>query len=956
MSDRADTPLIGLRFPRRWTSLLWVRILVSLVALIIAFEVFAWARTQYLWFRSVGDQSVFTTLWVTRLVLALVFGALDFAWIAGMMYLAYRLRPRFRPADTSPLLLRYRAAMDLRLRLAIGLPAGFVALWGAASAAGEASTFLAWRNQVPFGVRDPYFGFDASFFVFTYPWLLYLVDQLIAMAVIGIIAAGVVHLMVGGFQGLTPRHRVVQVPGPASAHLSALVALFMVALGLSALLSRYGYELSSNSLFTGVSYTDQHVRFGAKLVVALIAFICAGLFVINAWTRRWAMGWISLILLLVSSIILLGIYPASVQRFKVRPSEPQLESPFIANHITATRAAYGVSAVQTTPNYAATQTVSAGQLKADAEALPSIRLMDPSIIAPTFEALQQKQNYYTFPSVLSVDHYMIDGVSTDAVVAAREINAAAIPDKTWSNVHTVYTHGYGVVAAYGNRRNGDEPAWIEGGLPPTGALDEQQSRIYFGEQSSNYVVVGAPPGTAPVELDTPALTSTGQPSLYTYQGSGGVPIGNWFTRLLYAVHLNDLNLLLSNRVNADSRILTDREPVQRVEQVAPWLVPDSNPYPTVVNGRVVWVIDEYTMTADYPDSQQVGWQAATSDSASSARSVLFDRPVNYVRNSVKATVDAYDGTVTLYAWDESDPILKTWEKAFPGLVKPKASIPADLLSHLRYPQDLFTVQRSILARYHATDPVQWLQKSDLWQVPDDPTKSGSDVQPPYYLSVRWPGESEPVFSLTSGFTPSDRSNLIAYLSVDADASSPGYGTMRILRMADTVQVPGPAQTYSAINSNESVAAKLRLFLGQGSSSAIYGNLLTLPVGGGMLYVEPVYTQTTASSGSYPALRFVVVRFGEHVGIGDTLQQALDQVFQGNSGAATGEGSGGGSSGTPGGTGTTGSVAAATKLLEEAKAAYAAAEAALKQGDLAGYATQIQIAQQKTDQAIAALNP
>ncbi|HET9127350.1 MAG TPA: UPF0182 family protein [Propionibacteriaceae bacterium] len=932
---------------------LWVRILVPLVVVVVGFEALAWIRTQYLWFRSVGDQSVFTTLWVTRLVLALVFGAVDFAWVAGTMYLAYRLRPRFRSANTSVLLLRYRAAMDLRLRLAVGLPAAFVALWGAASGAGAASTFLAWRNQVPFGRTDPYFGLDVSFFVFTYPWLTYLVDHLIAMAVIGIIAAGAVHLMVGGFQGMSLTHRGEESPRAASAHLSVLVALLMIALGLSALLGRYGYEMSDNSLFTGVSYTDQHVRFGAKLVVAIVAFICAGLFILNAWTHRWSLGWLSLILLLVTSIILLGIYPATVQRFKVRPSEPQLEAPYIANHISATRAAYGLSNVKTTPNYAATQTANAGQLKADAEALPSIRLMDPAIVAPTFEALQQKQNYYTFPPVLDVDHYTLDGVSTDAVVAAREINTDAIPDKTWTNLHTVYTHGYGVVAAYGNRRTGDEPVWIEGGLPPTGALNETQGRIYFGEQSSNYVVVGAPQGTPPVELDTPALTASGSPSLYTYTGTGGVPIGNWFDKLLFATRLNDLNLLLSNRVNSDSRILTDRQPVQRVQQVAPWLVPDSDPYPTVVDGRVVWVIDGYTMSANYPDSQQVGWQAATSDSASTARSVLFDRPVNYVRNAVKATVDAYDGTVTLYAWDESDPILKTWEKTYPGLVKPKASIPADLLKHLRYPQDLFTVQRTILARYHATDPVQWLQKSDLWQVPDDPTRPGSDTQPPYYLSVRWPGDSQPVFSLTSGFTPSDRSNLIAYMSVDADASSPGYGTIRVLRMADTVQVPGPAQTYSAINSNEAVAAKLRLFLGQGSSSAIYGNLLALPVGGGLLYVEPVYTQTTVSSGGYPALRFVVVRFGEHVGIGDTLQQALDQVFQGNAGASTGEGNTSPLPSQP--SGSSPGADAARKLLQQAQQAYEAAAAALKQGDLAGYAKQVGIAQQKTAEALAALN-
>lgn len=922
----------------------WLRVLVPLVALVVLVEVVAYAVTEYQWFASVGFQSVFSTVWATRVVLFLAFTLVDLAWLGGNTLLAFQLRPGLRPANTSNVLMRYRSLMDSRRTVVLLLPALFLAVWGGISAAAQAETVLAWRHATAFGVRDPYFGLDVSFFVFTYPWLRYLLGHAMAMAIVGAIGAGVMHLAVGGLQNLRPGRR--HGSGRAGAHLGVLMSVVLLLLGLSALLDRLGYEITPNSLFTGVGYTDAHVRFGAKLVVAIICFLCAAMFALNAWLRRWAVAWVASVLLLVSSIILLGIYPAVVQRIHVKPNVPVAEGPYVSANITATRDAYKIAQARTTDNYAASTTADATQLKADAEALPAIRLIDPSLVAPAFDALQQAQRYYTFPGELDVDHYTIGGKSTDVVVAAREIDPGAIPDKSWSNVHTVYTHGYGVVAAYGNQAdNAGEPVWLDRGTTPTGALKQTQPRIYFGEGSSDYVVVGATNGTAPVELDTPSIEASGAQELYSYTGSGGVAIGGLVNRLLYSLRLNDLNLAISSRVNSASRILTDREPVQRVQKVAPWLTPDSDPYPTVVNGRIVWVVDCYTMTANYPNSQQVGWQSAITDSASAQRSLVADRQVNYVRNSVKATVDAYDGTVQLYGWDESDPILQTWQKVYPGLVKPKAEIPAALLPHLRYPQDLYTVQRGILARYHTTDPNDFIQKSDLWQVPDDPTRNGADVQPPYYLTVRWPSEKSAVFSLTSVYTPNARPNMIAYMAVDADASSPTYGTMRVLRMSDSVNVAGPGQTFSVINGNGDVAAKLRPYTGQGSSSAIYANLMTLPVGGGLLYVEPVYTQVTGSTGSYPVMRFVVVRFGSKVGIGDTLQQALNSVF----------GAGTPSTNEPPKTPTaTKGVAAAQQYLAQATAAFQAADEALKKGDLAGYQAQLKIAQARTASAIAAL--
>lgn len=934
---------------RRRRNRTWAIVLVAIIAVFVVGQVLVRVSTDYLWFSSVGASEVFSTQWATRVALFVIFFAVDLAWVGGNMHLAYRWRPGFQAQRTSPMLLQYRAGMDRHHAVAIWLPAAFVALWGALSGAGRAQQFLAALNSTDFGTKDPYSGLDASFFVFTYPVVRYLVSHAIALSIIGLLAAGTVHLTVGGFQGLWHRRRAGD-SWRAPAHMSVGMAVVLVFLGLSALLDRYSYQITSNSLFTGMSYTDQHARLGAKLAVAIIAFLCAAMLLVNARLRRWSLAWAALVLLLVTSIILFGIYPSLVQRFRVRPSEPAMESSYIATNIAATRQGYDVADTKVTTDYAATGTAGAGQLKQDTDTLASVRLLDPAVVAPTFEALQQKRGYYTFPSDLDIDHYTLGGQQTDVVVAAREIADDAIPDRTWSNVHTVYTHGFGLVAAYGNKTDGDEPVWAAGGLPPSGAISITQPRIYFGEDSSNYVVVGAPQGTAPVELDQPGSDDAGgDATLSTYTGKGGVAIGSWFMRLLYAVRLGDPNLVLSGRVNSQSRILTDREPLERVQKVAPWLVTDSDPYPTVVNGRIVWVIDGYTETANYPNSQQVDWVEATRSSTTSALLGRPDQTVNYVRNSVKAVVDAYDGTVTLYAWDESDPILKTWEKVYPDLVQPRSSIPKALLSHLRYPTDLFTVQRGILARYHTTDPTAWIQKSDLWQVPDDPTRQGNSAQPPYYVTLRMPDEKDAVYSLTSVFTPNGRPNLIAYLAVDADASSPGYGQLQIVRMSDSVQVPGPAQTYNAINTNEAVAARLRPFLGQGSSTATYGNLLALPVGGGILYVVPVYTQISGTSGSYPALRFVVVRFGEHVGIGDTLQEALDQVFAGDSGATLGTGPS-----TPSDASTDAAVKQAQQLLAKAQSAWQAADKALQSGDLATYAKQVDAAQSYTEQAANAL--
>jgi uncharacterized membrane protein (UPF0182 family) len=588
------------------------------------------------------------------------------------------------------------------------------------------------------------------------------------------------------------------------------------------------------------------------------------------------------------------------------------------------------------------------------------------------------RGYYSVPTVLDVDHYPINGEQRDVVVAARELHLDGLPDaqKKWTNEHTVYTHGYGMIAAYGNQRNAQnepvdndgEPIWAEQNIPPQGELtdlspDGYRPQIYFGENSPNYSIVGKAPGGEDVELDIPQGSGEpGESRRSTYDGKDGVSVGGLFHKLLYAAKFGDANILLSSRVNENSRVLYDRSPRERVQKVAPWLTVDSDALPAVVDGKIVWILDGYTVTDRYANSEKRSMEDMTSD-AINPRSTYATLPtdnINYIRNAVKATVDAYDGTVTLYEWDTDDPILQTMEKAFPDLVRPRSDIPQELMEHLRYPEDMFKVQRNILAEYHVEDADSFFADTDRWEVPTDPSNTGRR-QPPYRLSVATETGGDPVFSLTSVYTPFKKQNLASFISVGADATDPDtYGDFDILRLPDNTQVPGPSQIANQFASDDLIANRLQAFRRVGAKIE-YGNLLTLPVGGGLLYVQPLYTSRASGEGSYPALRFVMVSFGKEVGIGNTLAVALDDVLRqsgddegssGSSGEKQGEGdqkpdqNGGGAS--EGG----GLPDSAVTLLERADAKFQKAEDALKKGDLQAYAKAVKQGQRLVEQALA----
>jgi len=924
--------------------------------LVVCFLVFTDLWTDKLWYGSLGYGEVFSTMLWTRVALFAVFGVVMGAAVVASSGVAFRLRPRVRRAASgSALVDRYREVLENRFIWVMVVLGVVVGLFAGGAAAGHAMTYLAWHNRTPFGQTDPRFGLDIGFFVFSYPWWRFVASFALTALVFAAAAAAVVHYVTGGLR-FAQRGRGST--ASAQAQLSILLGLAVLVKGVQYWFDQYGLSLTdATGLLTGMTYTSDHITVNARLILSIIAGICGLIFFANTLLRRWAVPMVGLALMVLSGLILGVVYPAAYQQFSVKPDQPDKERPYIQSHINATRDAYGVQNVQIT-DYNAKTTATAGQLKADAAALPGIRLMDPSIMSQAFEQLQQVRGYYTFPKILDVDRYDIDGANADTVVAVREIDTSGLPEQNWNTVHTVYTHGYGLVAAYGNKAQDGEPVWVAEDIPPTGKLAEHEPRIYFGEEENQYALVGARPGGQSLELDTPA-GQDGNPTTYTYEGKGGVAVGSWFHRLLYAVKFLDINILLSNRIDDNSKILYDRTPQQRVQAAAPWLTLDQDAYPAVVQGRIVWIVDGYTTSNYYPNSERVSLQKATADSLSTGLTTPLTAPddINYIRNSVKAVVDAFDGSVTLYAWDESDPVLQTYEKAFPGLLKPKADISADLMSHLRYPQDLFKVQRDILGRYHMTDPTAWFNQSDTWVTPSSPTGNKNSLETPNYLSIKWPDDDDAstpaeqvTFSLTTSFVPNNRQNLAAYMAVDADASSPDYGQIRILRLPDSTQIDGPQQAANAMVTNPTVADKLRPYLNQGSANAQYGNLLTIPIGGGLLYVQPVYAQRASADGTYPTLRFVIARFGQTVGIGDTLQAALDQVFAGDSGADTDEGGGGGG-GTPG---TNADTAAAVAALQEAEADFAAADKALKAGDLATYQQKIGAAQAAMEKALKAL--
>ena len=904
---------------------------------------------NWMWFGEVGYRHVYRTILLTRLVLFLVVGVAMAVIIGANVYLAYRMRPPFRPvSQEQENLERYRVALEPRKKVLFGGLVALIFIIAGMSGQSNWKIWQLWRSGTAFGVKDPQFHRDISFFAWDYPAYRMLLGLAFNAVIFSLLLGLAVHYLFGAFRIATPGPKLTI---SARRHVTILVFFFIVLKACAYWLDRYGLVFSGRGKVTGASYTDVHASLPAKTILFWIAVLIALAVLASLWLKSAQLPVISFVVLLVLSIGISGIYPLIVQQVTVKPNASDREAPYISRNIQATRQAYGIVSSTdggevTYQNYAVTTTPATSAITAKDPTIGNLRILDPNVVSPTFSKFQQLRNQYGFADKLDIDRYTVDGQVQDYVVGVRELDKDKLTGNqtNWINQHTFYTHGYGFVAAAASSDVTNTRVFTEGDIPPVGPLDLSNSQVYFGEKLPDYSIVGAQGASR--EYD-------GADQKTTYAGSGGVKLSNPFTRLAFGIKYRETNFLLNNAASAKgAKIIFNRDPRQRVEKVAPFLTVDGDPYPAVIGGQVVWIVDAYTTLANYPYSERQSLSDLTSDSltATNRTASQANSDINYIRNSVKATVDAYTGKVTLYQWDDNDPVLKTWEKVFPGIISPKSAIPDDVLAHIRYPQDLFEVQRSLLEQYHVDDARQFYNVADKWTVPNDPNIGGSTTaaQPPYYVLASQPGSASgaPEFQLTTPMKVNNSTNLAAYISVNSDPG-PNYGKMTVLRVPSSNVIQGPEQIANTFNSTSAISKDISL-LDSGGSNVLHGNLLTLPIGNSFLYVEPLYVQASGANG-YPILQRVLVAYGDKVGYAADLSNALLNLSVGETGASLStpggssppvspSSSGSTSSPTPTPTQSTGAPPSVTpgqaQLLTQLDAALNRLQAAYKAGDFA----------------------
>ncbi|GAB1694298.1 UPF0182 family protein [Krasilnikovia sp. M28-CT-15] len=920
-----------------------------LVGVFLLFTLLGWgidAYTDWLWFNEVAFTNVFTGVLKTRLLLFVAISLAMALIIGANLYLAYRLRPMLRPHSAEQATLeRYRMIIAPRIGTWITVVCAVIGFFAGLSAQSRWKDWMLFRNAQPFGVKDPQFKVDIGFYVFEYPFWRYLLGVGFTAIVLSVIGALAVHYIFGGvrLQGVGDR-----MTSAARAHLTTLVAFFVLLKAVAYILDRRALLLEqhvSPGLY-GAGYTDVNALLPAKEILAYISIVVAIAIIVfsNAVMRNLVWPGVALGLLAISAVAIGGIYPLAVQNFQVQPSLQDKESPYIARSIEATRAAFGLDKTQVSA-MPAPNTTPPTNLPTNTSA-QNVRLIDPQLVSEAFTQSQQVRGFYDFGQKLDVDRYKLNGTTRDYVVGVREINDGQLTpqQRNWLNRHTVFTHGYGLVAAPANQVcGGGLPYFVSGFLgtgqqancsSPKEEIKVDQPRVYYGEQATEYAIVGqADKNKNPVEFDRPQPGDNNNAGeRYTYTGTGGVPIGSTFRRFVFAIKNAESNFLLSDAVNSKSRLMYVRDPRSRVEKVAPFLTIDGDPYPAVVEGRIKWILDGYTTSSSYPYAQQINLQQQTRDELTDRGTFALARDnVNYMRNSVKATVDAYDGTVTLYEFDQQDPVLKAWNQAFGGnLIVPKDHTPPELSDHFRYPADLFKVQRNLLARFHVTNSAEYFSGQDFWQVPNAPDNPDRQVQqPPYYLNVQLPGQDGTRFQLTSAVTPNNRQNLAAMISGSYVDNEP---RLEVLELPDQTVIPGPVQVHQKMTNNAAVRSELTLLSNSNQSQVLFGNLISLPIGDGMLYVEPVYVKS-GQENAVPLLQKVLMSYGdggEYVVLADSLKAGLEELV------AQGKNQTGASGGNPGKPPASGTPPALTGQLAQAAAeldqAIANVKAAQQSGD------------------------
>ncbi|MGV9857334.1 UPF0182 family protein [Gordonia sp. NPDC003425] len=863
--------------------------------------------TDWLWFSDLGYTRVFSTIMWTRVVLFVIAGIVTGLIIFGAIALAYRSRPVFVPASgPNDPLARYRASIMGHLRWYALVPPIIIGLIFALVAQGSWATVQTFLHSTDFGQRDPQFGLDVGFYAFDLPFYRFLLNLLFVIVVIAFFANLVTHYLFGGIRlgggGNT-------ITNSARIQLAVLAGTFLLLKAVSYWFDRYSLLSSQRKqeIFTGASYTDINAVLPSKLILMVVAIICAVAFFAGAVLRDLRIPALATVLMLFTALVMGIFWPLGMEQFSVKPNAAQKELEYIQRNMDATSRAYGIvdgKDVVYERNWTQ-QPADPVAVNNDAATLSNIRILDPNVIEPAFTQRQKLKNFYGFPTQLAVDRYTVDGQQRDFIVAAREIDPSKFDanQQNWINKHTVFTHGNGFIAAQANTVDeaSSDAESDRGGLPVFAVSDLEnyqtpeykanapirvtQPRIYFGEMIAkvdpDYAIVGSVDGDREYDLDG---------KNYTYDADSGVSLGNWFNRVLYSIKYTERNILLSNAINPNSRIIYNRDPRDRVKKVAPWLTVDSKTYPAVMaDGSIKWIVDGYTTLATYPYAQRMSLQDATSDAQDLNRGQTgrsqVNKQVSYVRNSVKATVDAYTGKVELYQFDESDPVLKTWMKVFPGTVKSHAEFErqSDLKSHVRYPEDLFKIQRTLLSRYHVSDPGTFFRSNDFWSIPSDPTKDDATQQglsqPPYYFTAAAPGGTASQFQLTTVMNGFNSRFLAAYMTASSDPED--YGKITVKTLPTTKQTVGPQQAQENMKSSGPVASDRKQV--EDTTKVTYGNLLTLPVGqNGVLYVEPMYTQSKTDDSAIPKLYRVLVYYNAatnqaRVGYAATVADALNQV-------------------------------------------------------------------------------
>ncbi len=898
--------------------------------------------TNYLWFDSVDLNSVWIKILLTKSILVAATSLLAFAFIFVNLRLAVRATPVmdiFESFESQDPLTRFREFFNerfLKYRLwgAIGLSlflgAGASQLW---------EQVLLFINQKSFGVADPVFQYDVSSYVFGLPlyrlfvsWGFQLVIFTSFIIILFFIATGALQLRQG---------RLPEVSSGAKAHLSVLLAFV-------ALLKAFAYRLDAMELLYsprgkvfGASYTDVVAHLPALNLLILISLFGAVLLLVNIKRRGWLLPATAISLWLAVSIIVGGVVPAAIQRFRVVPDELNKELPYVENHINYTRLAYGLDSIEE-KSFEASPNLTDNDISDNAQTVDNIRLWDPTVLAETYSQLQEIRAYYALDEV-DVDRYRINGELTQVMVSARELDQTNLPAVGWVNERLQYTHGYGVVFSPANNvASQGQPDFYVKGVPATTTVSElevEQPRIYFGEsaESVEYVVVNS----LQDEVDYP-LSTEGQSVAYTnYSGDGGVGIGSFFRRLGFALRYSELNLLISNQLSDDSKLIMERNVVSRVKKAAPFLYTDNDPYLALIDGNLFWIIDMYTVSDKYPYAQPADTRRINENSG-------LPMNFNYLRNSVKAVVNAYDGTMKFYVVDENDPLILSYKDIFPNLFTPKSSMTSELLDHIRYPEDLFTIQSDMYRDYHMTDPRVFYADEDPWVIPSDSsttprvatlrgefTEIGFKPMLPYYLLMSLPGESDLSYLIFQPFNPENRPNMQSFLVADADPEN--YGQLIDFRLPKGEFVDGPSQVATRINQDPDISQIFTL-LDQQGSSVIKGNLFVVPINQSILYYQPIYLQ--GEQNPLPEFKFVVVVFQDRIIMEESLSEALASVFGGDFATEIVEDSEGES---------------ALELLEKATKAFEKAQQELQNGNLGLYQDLVEQAQQYVDLALELLN-